>query len=232
LLNEPYDVRVTNASGLSVTSTLEFNIDATPVITQASGSLGSINDLASADTTTSFTARASDGTNTSDRNFSITTTLGRNGTTSGRSAIGGAEILDINPSATNGTYHLDPYYSGSQTSFYNTVSDGTYTNPDTYTIDMSGGGWTSVNFSNLNTSNFMRPNSNLASVSGGKYFKSGQGGNINSPNFILNDQKLLGRYEFMVGYQNIDITVTASHVWGKIQLSFIKYFLTNKQSHN
>jgi hypothetical protein len=94
---------------------------------------------------------------------------------------------------------------------------------------MSGGGWTSVNFSNLNTSNFMRPNSNLASVSGGKYFKSGQGGNINSPNFILNDQKLLGRYEFMVGYQNIDITVTASHVWGFAsihiipEINFVKY---------
>lgn len=266
--NEPFKARVTNVSGLSVTSTLEFNIDASPIITQSSGSLGSVNDLASgthftltatddegdnitwsettnnltnagltlnsngtitgnvtdvvSDTVTSFTARASDGTNTSDRNFSITTTLGRNGLSSARSAIGGAEIKSLVPSSTNGTYYLDPYYTGGQLSTFDVASTGTYSNPQQYTVDMTNGGWATVNMSNLNINLF---GSNLAtnppSVSGTKIFKNSQGGNINSPNVILYDEKLLGRHEFPVGYKNWDIQFDLSSVWGFASLMLI-----------
>ena len=117
--NEPFDVKVTNVSGLSNTLTDAFNVDASPVWTTASGSLGSIfsNDTGNhftvlatdpegdtvsysetggsvlssqnltlnsstgvisgdptdvnSDTTLSFTLRATSGSNTTDRNFSI-----------------------------------------------------------------------------------------------------------------------------------------------------------------
>ena len=117
--NEPFDVKVTNTSGLTNTLADAFNVDASPVWTTASGSLGSIasNDTGnhftvvatdpegdtisysetggsvlsgqnltlnsstgvisgdptnvSSDTTLSFNLRATSGTNTTDRSFSI-----------------------------------------------------------------------------------------------------------------------------------------------------------------
>ena len=266
--NEPFKARVTNLSGLSVTSTLEFNIDASPVITQSSGSLGSINDLASgthftltatddegdnitfsevtnnltnagltlnsngtitgnvtdvnSDTTTSFTARASDGTNTTDRNFSITTTLGRNGVSSARSAIGGAEILTVAPNSTNGTYYLDPYYTGGQLSSFDVASTGTYSNPQQYTVDMTNGGWATVDMNNISTSILGSSlSTNPPSVTGAKYFKNSQGGNVNSPAIIFYDEKLLGRHEFPVGYKNWDIQFDMSSVWGFASMQLV-----------
>jgi len=116
--NEPFSVKVTNTSGLSNTLESAFNVDASPVWTTASGSLGEVasnenanftlvatdpegdtvtysetggtvlttnglslnsssgvisgdpNDVSS-NTTISFTVRATSGTNTTDRNFSI-----------------------------------------------------------------------------------------------------------------------------------------------------------------
>ena len=116
--NEPFDVKVTNISSLANTLEDAFNVDASPVWTTASGSLGEVasnenanftlvatdpegntvtysetggtvlttnglslnsstgvisgdpNDVAS-NTTISFTVRATSGTNTTDRNFSI-----------------------------------------------------------------------------------------------------------------------------------------------------------------
>jgi hypothetical protein len=115
--NEPYDVKVTNVSGLANTLSDAFNVDGKPAWNTASGQVGgniyetdSVSVSLSAtdpeggsvsysettsnlspqgltlgsngiitgtapsvasDTTVSFTARASDGTNTADRNFNI-----------------------------------------------------------------------------------------------------------------------------------------------------------------
>jgi len=118
--NEPYDVKVTNVSGLAVTLADALDAGGTPTWTTASGNLGSVEEGASAnfsvsatdpdgqtisysettsvlssagfsinsstgaitgtasavsaDTTNTFTIRASDGTNTADRSFNIITT--------------------------------------------------------------------------------------------------------------------------------------------------------------
>lgn len=269
--NEPFKVRVTNISGLSTTSTLEFNIDASPVFTQASGSLGSVNDLASgthftltatddegdtvtfsettnnltnagltlnsdgtitgdvtdvsSDTTTSFTARASDGTNTTDRNFSITTTLGRNGTSSARSAIGGAEILDFNPSATDGTYYIDAMYSGSQNDIYGNSSDGTYTNSNQRTVDMSNGGWVTLPVA-MTPSHFMgnytAPTNAYPIHNGtGSYYVPSVGSNTNGGSGYMMNQAELGRYEFPLGYNNFDVEFILSSTWGFAVVSIV-----------
>ena len=118
--NEPYDVKVTNVSGLAGTLADALDAGGTPTWTTASGNLGSVQEAdtanfsvsatdpdgqtisysettsvlsgagfslnsgtgaitgtasaVSADTTNTFTIRASDGTNTADRSFNIITT--------------------------------------------------------------------------------------------------------------------------------------------------------------
>ena len=257
--NEPFKVKVTNLSGLTTTSTLEFNIDASPVFGQNAGSLGSVSDLASgthftltatddegdsvsfsettsnltnagltlnsngtitgavtdvsSDTTTSFTARASDGTNTTDRNFSIISTLGRNGTSSARSALGGAEILDIASSSSNGTYYIDPYFSGGQTDVFGNASNGSHSNPQQKTVAMSNGGWVTCDIDNA-TSGFIG-GATLPSHNGnGSYYVPSAGGNVNSyDGYILND-KVLGKQEFPIGYNDWDVQFQLSSTWG------------------
>jgi len=256
--NEPHKVKVTNVSGLTTTSTLEFNIDAAPAFVQNAGSLGNVSDLASgthftltatddesdsvtfsettsnltnagltlnsngtitgavtdvsSDTTTSFTARASDGTNTTDRNFSITTTLGRNGSSSARSALGGAEILDIAPSSSDGNYYIDPYFSGGQTDVFGNTSDGSHSNPQQKAVDMSGGGW--VTCSTDNATSGLTGNGTLPSLSGSSYYVPSVGGNANSyTGYILNG-KVLGKQNFPIGYNDWDVQFQLSSTWG------------------
>ena len=144
--NEPYKIQVTNASGLSGTLANAFNIDAAPVFSVASGSLGTLGsygagsgltaitatddegdsitfsvssgsvpggltlnsngtwsgnaNAVTSSTTTTFTVQASDGTNTSTRQYSVTVNpvfvqLSGSGTWTVPSGVLAAEILIV-----------------------------------------------------------------------------------------------------------------------------------------
>ena len=103
---EPYDIRVLNASGLSSTLEDAFNVNETPAITTSSGSLGSIIETASANFTQiqgndpegdSLTFNKASGTLPS--GFA----LNSNGTISGTAAVGQAGTYNFTATCTDGT---------------------------------------------------------------------------------------------------------------------------------
>ena len=148
---EPYDVRFISASGLQATLDNAINVDNAPTWTTNAGSLGSVEEGASAnftvaasdaegdtiaysvqsgalpsglslnsssgaitgtapsvsgDTTSNFDLRATAGSKTADRSFSIIVSeLVKNGTTSARAAQYGSEIIALG-SFTPGLYYL------------------------------------------------------------------------------------------------------------------------------
>ena len=119
--NEPFDVKVTNSSGLSATLEDAFNVDASPVFGVASGSLGTLaNANRAASNLTTITATDDEGDTVT---FSVTTgslptgiTLNSNGTFSGTA----------NQESSDTTY-----------TFTVTASDGTNTSTRQYTITVN-----------------------------------------------------------------------------------------------
>jgi len=214
-----FTLTATDDEGDSVTfSETTSNLTNAGLTLNSNGTItGAVTDVSS-DTTTSFTARASDGTNTTDRNFSITTTLGRDGSSTARSAIGGAEILDVNPSASDGTYYIDSMYSGSQNDIFGNSTDGTYSNSNQRTVSMSTGGFVTVPVA-MTPSNFMGDyhsgNNAVPLANGsGKYYVSSVGANQNGGGGFMMNQAELGRYEFPLGYNDFDVQFELSSTWG------------------
>ena len=208
-----FTLTATDDEGDSVTfSETTSNLTNAGLTLNSNGTItGAVTDVSS-DTTTSFTARANDGTNTTDRNFSITTTLGRNGTSSARSALGGAEILDIAPSSSDGNYYIDPYFSGGQTDLFGNASDGSHSNPQQKAVDMSGGGW--VTCSTDNALAGLTGSGTLPTLSGSSYYVPSVGGNQNNyTGYILNG-KVLGKQQFPIGYNDWDVQFQLSSTWG------------------
>jgi hypothetical protein len=115
--NEPYSIKVTNVSGLSSTLTDAFNIDASPVFSVASGSLGTLEDTdRSASNLTNITATDDEGDTVT---FSITVgsaptglTLGSNGVWSGTAdGVGSNTTSTFTVTASDGTNTSTRQYS-------------------------------------------------------------------------------------------------------------------------
>ena len=118
--NEPYKIQVTNSSGLSGTLASAFNIDAAPVFSVASGSLGTLGSYGAGSGLTAVTA-------TDDEGDSITFSV-----TSG-SVPGG---LTFN---SNGTWsgNANSVSSSTTSTFTVTASDGTNTSTRQYTVTVN-----------------------------------------------------------------------------------------------
>jgi len=115
--NEAYDIRVTNSSGLDFTLANAFNVNATPVFSVASGSLGT---LAHADRAASnLTAVTATDSESSTITFSITTgsaptglTFNSNGTWSGTAdAVNSDTTSNFTVTATDGGESVTRDYS-------------------------------------------------------------------------------------------------------------------------
>ena len=103
---EPYDIRVLNASGLSAQLDNAFNVNETPSITTSSGSLGSIIETASAN----FTQVAGNDPEGDSLTFSISSgslpsgfTFNSNGTISGTASSGQAGTYNFSVTCSDGT---------------------------------------------------------------------------------------------------------------------------------
>ena len=152
--NEPYDVKVTNASGLSGTLADALDAGGSPTWNTASGTIATINDTATGthatvsatdpdgqtvsysettsvlsgqnltlnsstgaisgdptnvnnSTTHTFTLRASDGTNTTDRSFNIIVNPTADGSSSARAATSAVALNNLGIT-TDGVYWLQP----------------------------------------------------------------------------------------------------------------------------
>ena len=166
--NEPYDVRVTNSSGLASTLNDCFNIDASPVFSVASGSIGTLSDVGrQASNLTAITATDdegdaitfsqtagtlptgitlnSDGTwsgtansETSDTTYSFTIQASDGTNTSSRSYT-----ITVNAPIATGGDVIDSYDDGGTTYVYHQFnSNGTFNLTTAKTVDylLVGGG--------------------------------------------------------------------------------------------
>ena len=161
---EPYDVKVLNANGLSSTLADQINVDVAPTWSTSAGSLGTISDVATgthatlsasdadgdtiaysitsgsipagtslnsasgvlsgdptnvtSSTTSSFTARATAGSKTVDRAFSIIVNPSFDGSSSARAAGSAAQIATVlGTTPTNGSYWIQNSGINSSTPF-------------------------------------------------------------------------------------------------------------------
>ena len=174
---------------------------------------GDPTDLNASTATSNFTVSASDGVNSTSRSFSMVVNAAKDGTASYRGALTGRDILTLTPSATNGSYYIDPY------------TNATYSNSNSYTVDMSGGGWITVDIENIPSSNYYAimtgqasylTNINWNSGIANHLFVGGTSGSNNGENWsaYFFDRKLMGRVEEYNGWRDWDVTWRASYSWG------------------
>ena len=153
------------------------------------------------------------------RSFSMVVNAAMDGTSSFRAARNGADIKALNPSASDGTYWINPYTNVS------------YANPQQYTVDMANDGWITVDLAdaatNLNNhlsyysgagNSVINWNSTIANY---LYIASANSGNNTSNwNAMMTDRELLGRSAEFLGWRDWDISFRLSFSWGWGQISF------------
>ena len=180
---------------------------------------GDPTDLTVATETSNFTVAASDGVNSTSRSFSMVVNAAIDGSSSFRAARNGADIKALNPSASDGTYWINPYTNAS------------YANPQQYTVDMANDGWITVDLSDAatNLNNYLSYYSGAgnsvinwnSSIANYLYIaSSNSGNNSNNWNAMMTDRELLGRSAEFLGWRDWDISFRLSYDWGWGQISF------------
>jgi len=174
---------------------------------------GDPTDLSASTATSTFTAAASDGVNSTTREFSIVVNAAKDGTENFRAALNGADIKALNPSASDGTYWINPYTTES------------YANPQQYTVDMANDGWITADLSDMATN--LNSHISYTSSAGNSVINwnstissylwigsANSGNNSNNWNAYMSDRELMGRALEKTAWRDWDVSFRLSNGWG------------------